>query len=63
MLEPRGGLEFFIGNFLLALILELNLGAFFKKYGTFQGRRFIGYFWLLLALRWILICIKEVFIP
>jgi hypothetical protein len=62
MLEPRGGIEFFIGNFLLGLILELNIGAFFKKYGTFQWRRFVGYFWLLLAFRWILIFIKEVFI-
>jgi len=46
----------------IALILELNLGAIFKQYGSFRWRRWIAYFWLLLALHWLAIDFRDIFL-
>ncbi len=58
---PRG-VEWLIGMALIALILELNLGVLFKQYGSFRWRRWVAYFWLLTALHWVAIDLRNVFL-
>jgi len=58
---PRG-IEWLMVMVVIALILELNLGVIFKKYGSFRWRRLIAYFWLLLALHWLAVDFRNVFL-
>ena len=61
-MSSHRSIEWLIAMVLIALILELNLGALFKQYGPFRWRRWIAYFWLLLAAHWFAVDLRDVFL-